>query len=107
MNTKPKQGIGFRIDRGHLMNCDINLSANKEELPCTVSIQTNVASQLRTPQPEELTDVMSREKTNDMLHHISWADAQECVGSARQLGGKNGWSGMRSLVRGASKRLLT
>eukprot|EP00804_Cyclotella_cryptica_P026975 CCRYP_021075-RB/>CCRYP_021075-RB protein AED:0.60 eAED:0.34 QI:0/-1/0/1/-1/0/1/0/236 len=104
VNTKPKQGLGFRIDRSHLMNCDVNFGQKVES---DEGDMMDAASTSRTPQPKECDNTLPQNTSGDKVRHISWADAQECVGSARQLGGKNGWSRMTSLMCGASRRLLS
>jgi hypothetical protein len=102
VNTKPKQGLGFRVNCSQLMNCDMDL----QECQRQDVVDKDVVSQMRTPRPKYFDKPVLQNASDNRAHHISWADTQECVESARQLGGKNSWSKVTSLVRGASKRLL-
>ena len=54
MNTKPKQGVGYCSNCSHMMNCDIDLTADTDEE--ATEIQGNVISQMSHPKntPESL-----------------------------------------------------
>eukprot|EP00804_Cyclotella_cryptica_P017574 CCRYP_006738-RC/>CCRYP_006738-RC protein AED:0.40 eAED:0.33 QI:0/-1/0/1/-1/1/1/0/582 len=89
MNTKPKQGLPFRIDRSQMMNCDVDLDVKHD----------NRDMQAEPPCP-------TGEQNPKVMGLTSRGSAQECVGITRQLGSGSGWSRVTSSLRNASKRLL-
>jgi hypothetical protein len=102
MNTKPKQGRAFRIDRSQMMNCPEDLCAvvdgaddNVMEVVSGENKNPPTAPTNETPVPH-----------NTKARPVSWGSSQECVGSGRKLGGRRTWDVLTSALGGASRRLI-
>eukprot|EP00804_Cyclotella_cryptica_P030533 CCRYP_020167-RC/>CCRYP_020167-RC protein AED:0.22 eAED:0.15 QI:0/-1/0/1/-1/0/1/0/594 len=108
MNTKPKQGRAFRIDRSYMMNCPEDLdqdnSARNEKEVMSTSTEGDYGDDGRTDgwTPMQKTHVphVTKEK------RVSWESSQECVGSGRKLGGRRTWDILTSALGKASRRLI-
>eukprot|EP00804_Cyclotella_cryptica_P016675 CCRYP_001993-RA/>CCRYP_001993-RA protein AED:0.60 eAED:0.37 QI:0/-1/0/1/-1/0/1/0/214 len=104
MNTKPKQGRAFRVDRSKMMNCPEELDTSNEE---------GNEDEMRMISEEKRNENAPNQPTgethvthNTKARHVTWESSQECVGSGRKLGGRRTWDVMTSALSRASKRLM-
>jgi hypothetical protein len=104
MNTKPKQGRAFRIDRSRMMNCpegygENDIGVNDTEVK---TMSEEIKIQNTSNQPTMDTHIPHDTKTK----HVTWESSQECVGSGRKLGGRRTWDVVTSTLARSSKRLV-
>eukprot|EP00804_Cyclotella_cryptica_P030825 CCRYP_015076-RA/>CCRYP_015076-RA protein AED:0.63 eAED:0.44 QI:0/-1/0/1/-1/1/1/0/196 len=104
MNTKPKQGRAFRVDRSKMMNCpeDFDTSNEEDDEDEVRKMSKGQRSENAPIQPTRETHVTHDTKAR----HVTWESLQECVGSGRKLGGRRTWDVMTSALARASKRLV-
>ncbi len=99
INTKPKLGRAFRIDRSHLMNCDEDYTEAELCAGDGSETQKHYIPEL-TSVPHDTTQTRVQPSRN-----VSWARSQECVGNGRKLGGRSSWDNLTSALRRVLKRL--
>ena len=99
MNTKPKLGSAFRIDRSHMMNCEEDYT--ETELCPEDRSQASQHSILEvSPIPHDTT-----QKGIHQSQKVSWGRSQECVGNGRKLGGHSSWDILTSALARVSKKV--
>eukprot|EP00804_Cyclotella_cryptica_P028413 CCRYP_014199-RC/>CCRYP_014199-RC protein AED:0.39 eAED:0.39 QI:0/-1/0/1/-1/1/1/0/426 len=108
MNTKPKQGRAFCIDRSYMMNCPEELDqdnfAQDGRKVMGVSTGEDYGDDGHTDGSTPTQKTHVPHVTNEK--RVSWESSQECVGSGRKLGGRRTWDVLTSALGKASRRLV-
>ena len=104
MNTKPKQGRAFHIDRSKMMNCPEDLSQDDDDVnnDRVKTMSEKIKKQNTSNRPTMKTHIPHDTKPK----HVTWESSQECVGSGRKLGGRETWDVVTSTLARAPKRLM-
>jgi hypothetical protein len=104
MNTKPKQGRPFRIDRSYMMNCPLDLGEGSEKKNHGAEAMKSRVT--KNESHENVPTERSHVPHDTKPKHVTWASSQECVGSGRKLGGRKTWDALTSVLNRTPRRLM-